>query len=286
VAFSTLGTERTNKMPYSMQNLMGGKLDKRRQMEEAVIATVRQRAVEPALDFTICKLGELKASSDAFSLMSGDALDGTTTVDTAVTVLAQAMAFQPAARNATFACVGSLPSDCGQAFLDDSFLRLDGPEIIRMDLSEYPVVSFAQLAEYMREWAFLMAETGKGLTTPIRAEVSKLKSHTPGVVQQAGVQILFLPTTTGAKYMSSREERDRELERDKEAKSDGPRRTTAKEGGLEVLVEVTDDSRLRIRVKRCNYADGAVLKEMSEETIISRFKQSMEVWKKDHTQAS
>jgi hypothetical protein len=42
VCVSTLGMERTNKMPYSLQNVLGGKLDKKRQVEEAIVNTVQQ----------------------------------------------------------------------------------------------------------------------------------------------------------------------------------------------------------------------------------------------------
>ena len=139
VAVSTVGTERTNKMPYSMQNMLaGGQLDKRRQMEEAVLRTVQQHGGTPPLDYTICKLGELKETDGPFQLLPGDAVDGTLAPATAVTVLTQALALQPAARNATLSCVGHLPlSENNEAeqqkVLDDAFLRLDGPELLRLE---------------------------------------------------------------------------------------------------------------------------------------------------------
>jgi hypothetical protein len=46
VAISTVGTTRTNKMPYSMQNLLGGGiLEQRLQMQQAIINAVRNRNV-------------------------------------------------------------------------------------------------------------------------------------------------------------------------------------------------------------------------------------------------
>ena len=286
VAISTIGTERTNKMPYSLQNLMGGKLDQRRQIEESLINIVRQRAIDPALDYTICKFGELKGSvSEPFQLAFGDVLDGSTATDTAVTVLSQAIAFQPSARNTTLCCVGSLAeSASNQELLDDAFLKLDGPELLRTELvtsSDKTDANFEPLAEYMREWADLLATTGKGLTTPIRAEVSSFSGRIPGVTRSASVKLLFLPTATGKNYLSRDEEKDREKQGSSSAKPP-PLKKAPKEGGIEVLVEKTKDGAIRVRAKRCNYAEDAVIKELSEETILSRLRKSIDVWLKDH----
>ena len=108
VAVSTLGTERTDKFPYSMQNLMGRPLDQRRQAEESIIGVVRNRMEEPFLDYTIVKVGEIK-DGNAFDFQPGDVLDGTTSLETATQVLVQAIAFQPNARNATVSVVGNMP---------------------------------------------------------------------------------------------------------------------------------------------------------------------------------
>ena len=78
VAVTSLGTERTDQLPYSLQNWMGNKLEQRRQVEEAIIATVQNRVISPPLDYTICKFGDLKDSPTDFVLMPGDVLDGTT----------------------------------------------------------------------------------------------------------------------------------------------------------------------------------------------------------------
>ena len=138
VAVSTLGTERTDKYPYSMQNLMGRKLDNRREMEEFLITTVKERSIQPPLDYTIVKLGDLKESSSStgFSFLPGDALDGTTSVELAAQTLIQAVAFQPAARNATLCVTGTLPftSNATPPLLwDDAFLKLKGPELVRFE---------------------------------------------------------------------------------------------------------------------------------------------------------
>jgi hypothetical protein len=39
---------------------------------------------------------------------------------------------------------------------------------------------------------------------------------------------------------------------------------------------------LRVRARRCNYADDAVIKELSEETILKRLKEAVQSWQKEH----
>jgi hypothetical protein len=291
VAVSTIGTERTNKMPYTLQNMLGGKLDKRRQIEEAVMSTVTQRTSEPACDYTICKFGELKESAkEEFDMSAGDMFDGNTQIQTAATVLVEAIAFQPAARNTTFSCVGSLPADdtaAREKLLEDAFLRLDGPELARIALGgDAAQANYAQLVLYLQEWA-MMLQGGKGLTTPIYAEVPRQKlALAPGVKESASVQLNFLPTATGKNYLSRDEEKEREKKQGTAASEQvlptSTRRSTARDGGIEIVAEITTTGELRVRAKRCNYADNVILKELSEETILSRFRKCIDVWKKDH----
>lgn len=275
VAISTLGTERTEKMPYSMQNLMGGKLEKRRQMEEAVIQTVKRK--DYPMDYTICKLGELDdKKAKEFTMNPGDAVDGPLSISTAAQVVSQAMLTRASARNATLSVVGSNPTE---AELDDAFLRLDGPEVYRQDeLADYDT-----LVEYVMEWSDQLASTGKGLTTPVQSNVVSVVHAAPGIKVAEATQLLFLPTATGRNYMSREEERERE----KQLKSGGtvkamPSQKIKQDGGLEFIVEQMTNGLGRVRAKRCNYGDGAVVKELSEQTILSSFKKSMEVWRREH----
>lgn len=285
VGITTLGTERTDKFPYSMQNLMGGKLDQRRQIEEAIVTLVENRRTGPPLDFTICKFGDIKDSKDDFALMPGDVLDGTTPADTATNLLLQAVAYQPYARNATLCAVGNAPTKANEeemdAFWDEAFLRLDGPELERWtteDLGHHE--EYDRLCEYLNEWAYNFELNPRGLTTPIRVEPSKIKPaklRKDGVRERSGVQLLFLPTATGKNYLSREEERQRES-RGQSTRTAVPRNKLAKEGGIEVVVEITAEDSLRIRAKRCNYAVGVPRKELSEETILGRLQRAIDVW--------
>jgi len=122
----------------------------------------------------------------------------------------------------------------------------------------------------------------RGLTTPIRVEPSKIKpsslTERVGVRERSGVQLLFLPTATGKNYLSKEEERKRETVG---MATKIPRNKMAKEGGIEVVVEITDEDQLRIRAKRVNYAVGVPLKELSEETILKRLEKAIDVWCKE-----
>ena len=282
VGITSVGTERTDKFPYSLQNMLG-KLDQRRQIEEVLINTVQQRATEPPLDYTLIKLGEFKSIANEFDLRPGDVLDDPTTVETAVETILQAVAFQPFARNSTMSVCGSVLASAMDEFAwDSAFLCLEGPEVWRSTENIGDVSNYEQLLEYISEWAELLASTRKGITTPIRAQrgISSMSQHL--VEQQDGVQLLFLPTNTGKNYISKSEEKQRE--QDTGGKSVGPvyRNPKAKEGGIDVVIEVTTNGELRVRARRCNYANGAVIKELSEETIMKRLQEAMQVWTKEH----
>jgi hypothetical protein len=296
VLVSTIGTTRTNQMPYSMRNMMnGGQYDKRREMEEAMVSLVRNREVTPALDYTIAKFGEMDGKKQPFNFGYGDCFESSIDPVTASIILTQAMVLQPMARNNTFSCVGTLPtfpvdSVQQQDFLDDWFLRLDGPEILRIPLDstvlkDVSPTTFNSLAEFVREWSELLRES-KGLTTPVRVNVKGLvpESRLSPVVKQAySVQLLFVPTATGKNYMGKKEEAV-----SGKSSSSGPvLRDNAQEGGIELLVEITSPApALRVRAKRCNYGPDIAIRELSEETILSRLTQSILVWQKNQEESS
>ena len=285
VGITTLGTERTGQFPYSVANFLG-KLDQRRQIEEVLIKTVQRRISEPPLDYTLIKVGEVKASAKNLELRAGDNLDDATTLDTIAYTVVQAVAYQPFARNKTLSVSGVIPSGVDESsatFWDTCFLCLEGPEVWRIeDVGD--VSLYGKLLEYILGWAEILADSGKGLTTPIQA-VKGIQSRSSHLVQkQDGVQLLFLPTKTGKNYMSKDEERLRETETGRKAGTAGasmPFRKTVREGGIDVVVEITKEQKLRLRARRCNYADDAVIKELSEETILKRLQDAMEVWKRE-----
>mmetsp|Transcript_20171 Transcript_20171/g.40406 ORF Transcript_20171/g.40406 Transcript_20171/m.40406 type:complete len:638 (+) Transcript_20171:51-1964(+) len=299
VVVSGLGTERTNKMPYSMQNLLGGKLDKLREIEQAIVAISRSRIVgkQNPLDYTIVKFGDI-ASSDgnddvSIEIRPGDVLDGEIGPNAAANVLLQALAYQPYARNSTLCSAGSVPEGATVEW-NDEFVCLSGPELLRVDAG--PGISsddaildpkYEQLAQYVQEWAatFEGDRKGTGLTTPVLVRKSrKPASEFDGVVARSGVRILFQTTNTGDRYKSATEEKLEEKQRSGGGavkKSSKPLTTKlSKEGGVEVLVEKTTDGSIRVRARRCNLDYKTIVKEMSEGVIVRNLSKAIDAWVK------
>jgi len=303
IVVSPVGTERIEVFPYSMQNMMGGgKLKKAREVEESFIATVKGRFIAdssiPSLDYTILKLGEIvddqkiaSGKDGTMKIQPGDSLDGKVGVEAAANALLQAVVLQPNARNATLSVVGAMDKNnpVENEIWDDWFLRLDGPELWR---SEALVIGdgelerkFEELASYMDQWSdrFKNGAKGTGLTTPVSVVPSRFgkENDAPGVRRKFGFRLEFKKTNTGAAYKSKAEEKERE-----KTNPDASLNTInqKREGGIEILVEEVvkaGGSELRVRAKRCNMGDDTGVKEMSEETILSRLGEAVNVWKKE-----
>ena len=303
VIVSSLGTERTNKMPYSMQNMFTGKLDKLREIEQSIVAISRGRSEggKKPLDFTIVKFGEVSnddgdGSEITVNIRPGDILDGEIGPNAAANVLVQAMAYQPYARNSTLCATGTLPSktEVETSVWNDMFVCLSGPELMRIeagsgsdDVDKILDPKFEQLAAYVKEWstAYEGDRKGTGLTTPVLVRNSrKGPSKFDGVVAREGVRILFQTTNTGDRYKSASEDKAAEKERNgsgSSSKSSGPSKVIGKarkEGGVEILVEKTNSGDLRVRARRCNMDQKTVVKEMSEEVILSSLKKAVKAW--------
>lgn len=300
VIVSGIGTERTNKMPYSMQNLLGGKLDKLREIEQAIISISRSRIVgkQTPLDYTIVKFGDISTSDGNdvanVDIRPGDVLDGEICPNAAANVLLQALAYQPYARNSTLCSTGCLPEGTTIDTWNDKFLCLSGPELLRVDVgpgivSDDAILDpkFEQLSQYIQEWSatFEGDRKGTGLTTPVLVRKSrKPASKFDGVVARSGVRILFQTTNTGDRYKSASEEKLEEKERSGGGtvkKSSKPLTTkTSKEGGVEVLVEKTTDGSIRVRARRCNMDHKTIVKEMSEGVIVKNLSRAVDAWLK------
>ena len=303
VLISSLGTERTNKMPYSMQNLFGGKLDKLREIELALVSISRGRkqGTQTPLDYTIVKLGDIKngdVADDAdLEILPGDKLDGEIGVNAAANVLLQAMAYQPYARNSTLCAAGSMPAESAAvdaAAWNDMFLCLSGPELLRIEAGSGTDAKealldpkFEQLVEYVQGWSaqYEGGRKGTGLTTPVLVRRSRKPSASEidGVAARQGIRILFQTTNTGDRYKSASEEKIDEKER-----SGGGTTTRAsptklvgkqsKEGGVEVLIEKTTGGTIRVRARRCNMGAKTIVKEMSEDVIVRNLKKAVTAW--------
>jgi len=247
VLLSPLGTERIDKFPYSMTNMMNGnKLKKAREVEEVIISTVKGRLVansgmgSPSLDYTIVKLGDIVddakiVAKDKLDIAPGDCLDGKVGVDAAASALLQAVALRPLARNATLSVIGgAVIDDQGTTVSEDQwedwFLRLDGPELWRNEeglLDGTTIVDeadadrkFEELAGFISEWSqmYQNGAKGTGLTTPVNVVRSRFddndKATQPAAIRNKfGVRLEFKQTNTGSAYKSRDEERDIERQR-------------------------------------------------------------------------
>ena len=84
--------------------------------------------------------------------------------------------------------------------------------------------------------------------------------------------MLFCPTNTGKNHQSREEEREYEA---MSVKSSAPPLQWIKpEGGIKVLVELTEHS-LRVRATRTDMGPEVVVKELSEAIILKRLKKSL-----------
>ncbi len=293
----------------------GGKLKKAREVEEVAISTVKGRVIAdasiPSLDYTILKLGEVVEDSKiaskkegALGIMPGDSLDGKVGIEAAANVLLRSVALQPSARNATLSVVGAMGKgeDLEEEVWEDWFMRLDGPELWRSDVlvegGEDLNRKFEELASYIDQWSerFDNGAKGTGLTTPVSVSPSRFldeeEGKTPSVIRKFGVRLDFKPTNTGSAYKSKSEERQLETQRGPNQSTSKPGASNinvlrqSKEGGVEILVEEVNKGgadgkrQLRVRARRCNMDDATVVKELSEETILKRLGEAVEVWKK------
>ena len=301
---SRLGTERTNQMPFSMQNLFGGKLDKLREIEQGIAAISKTRAVgkQASLDYAVVKFGDVASDGDGdgsdLAIRPGDTLEGGIGPNAAANVLLQAMAYQPYARNSTLCASGGLPPAAAldAAAWNDKFLCLSGPELLRVEVGRAAAddasfdTQLERLQQFVTQWAASYEGDRKatGLTTPTLVRPSRRpSSRLDGVASRAGVRILFQATNTGDRYKSAAEDRVEDRERSGTTKKPSPPSKSKpvlgkarKDGGVEVLVEKTTDGGVRVRARRCNMDDKTIVKEMSEEVIVKSLKKAVEVWKK------
>ncbi|KAL3918322.1 MAG: hypothetical protein SGILL_004295 [Bacillariaceae sp.] len=149
-------------------------------------------------------------------------------------------------------------------------------------------VQFESLSDYIRnKWAVLFTNGNIKLTTPVKLDniALSVSSEDDGVNVASGVRLLFQKVDTG--YKSKEEEKQDEqsggykppTQAKKEEKKKKEDETS--QGGVEVLVEQLENGSLRVKAQRCDVDDDTMVKEMSEEKILSELQQAIDVWKKD-----
>lgn len=153
-----------------------------------------------------------------------------------------------------------------------SKLALDEPVTVYSASDDDTQVQFEGLSEYISEWANNMFTNGGiKLTTPVVVEPVSSKDA-------RGVRLLFRDTSTG--YKSKNEE----SESGKAPSNDDPKnkkKSKKMQGGVEIVVEKTGAPGVQVLARRCEIDEDTIVKEMSEETILSELKQAIDVWKRE-----
>ena len=161
---STHGVERTDKLPFNLQNMMGA-LDKQRASEQELI--LRARRGVPS--YSVLRIGKLKGSAlQKLELAPGDGLSGDISAETAAAALFATMG-RAEATNSSFS-VGVLDGGAGVGDakrIDDEFLKLVGPELYRRPLT---AVSAEEAVPWLREFARGFLRPGQKLTTHISVQ--------------------------------------------------------------------------------------------------------------------
>jgi hypothetical protein len=259
VCLSAIGCNRVGEMPFSLANI-GGALDEKRAMEQAIVRS----SLKQGFDYTFVRVGKLQGQGPAGVAMEyGDALQGDTPRSLAEEAIMQSL-HQLGARNSSFSIVGGAVGSSApdQATWDDQFLRLVGPELLRVPLDN--VVTEGPLGAFilLRDWAERWKRPKSGLTTPVKISIPD--DHT--------IYIEFDPPRDT--YISAQEEKEAERRREAGEPSTGAgfrRSSDKRQGGVRFVIE-ENVAQPRIRVIRGERGPGVALKEMSEATILRQFK--------------
>lgn len=270
VLISSVGTERSDKFPFSLQNAFSGALDKKRGLELGLV----ERSKAAGFSYTVIRIGKVARPDPAAAapeLMPGDFFQEETAADVAAEASMQALLYQPLALNKSLSLISRRGPAATQDGWDDEFLKLDGPELWRWPLGRVP--AGACRGWIQDSWAPRWIKKGNGLTTPVTLSVTPL-----------GVQLVFKPPQSG--FVSFKEEREREKARERGedpppgSAPAGPAGLRQLEGGLEVVVE--DRPAPRVRVLRCAMGEETVVKETSERTIIDSLIKDVQAWAAGH----
>jgi len=274
VYLSSHGVERTDKLPFSMQNFFG-QLDKLRAAEQEI----QIRALKKIPSYSILRVGGKMAedgegASARCELAPGDNLQGDVPASAVSGVLVQALGRHEVI-NASFSA-GPLAAGGGGGsdaeHWDDQFLRLVGPEIFRQPLR---AVSVELCAEWLQDWARGFLKEGQRLTTPV--EVEDVAGH--------GVLLRFLSQGGGYRDLDD-EETDDEKWAAADAARKGKRPGAVSDGALFVVAEAGNAAappRVRVVRAEMEVEDGAapkVIKVMSEETVLVRLQNGLTAFDK------
>lgn len=261
VFLSSHGVERTDQLPFSLQNAWGGPLDKLRASEQEVVL----RAMNRLPSYSVVRVGNLLEAAGGAEivraeLQPGDALQGDLSMSAASAVLVQSLVRSESV-NASFSAaplgaskqVLVAPSAPDDEHYDDQFVKLVGPEVFRRALTG--TYTSTALLEWLREFALRFVQPGSGLTTPI--ELDELDGR--------GVVLRFVQKNPSAGYAKF-DEQETDDQKWAKAKASTKQSKATPDGALHLIAEVEPFA--RIRVRRAEMGPDVVVKAMSEATIL------------------
>lgn len=229
VVASRHGATRTSDFTFALRNARGD-LTRALEFEDSTKLLTRRKG--EGVSFAVVRLGDLgKKASGETKLELNDALDAPVSMAVAAEALKQTC-LQPAARNQTLTVSGqNLPGS--KRMWDDMFLKLDGPELVRLDAPR--ASSTLDVILWIREWATLWTGKETPLTTPVTLDNV-----------DDGASLLFVDTKKSPKKRKQN-------------------------GGIILVVDTSPSGAIRARAIRAPYDEGIAVKEMSENEIMLRF---------------
>ena len=143
-------------------------------------------------------------------------------------------------------------------------------------------VKYNSLVDFVTKYAkkFQDDRKGMGLTTPVKL-VPALEEEdldtSDDVTKQDGVRLVFQSTQTGYK---SKKEEDAPAAAGEENKSQ-KKRKQPKQGGVEFRIQLLSNGDVQLKIRRSDVDEDTVVKEMSEEAIVSQIKSAVQAWRKE-----
>jgi len=254
VLISRQGCTRVGNFDVAIRNARaGGAIARAAEAEDAAKLAVTRR--DAALSLAVLRLGDVvddvaaarqkKTLEVAVANAEVDPDVGPVSARVAAAALARVLV-EPAARNATFSVAGTSYEDASLGDWSDEFLKLDGPELLRLDATKK--TALPDVVSWLGAWANLFTDQrGTGLTTPVEVEKT--------------------PDGATLRFFDPKEKKKRQSRRQL--------RKPPQEGGVKLLAEPSPRSPTgapRVRAVRLPYDPGLVVKAMSEDVILDKLK--------------
>lgn len=148
---------------------------------------------------------------------------------------------------------------------------------------------FESLSDYItNRWLGLFESGNIKLTTPVKVSKTIESDNDDSTVDEVqGCRLVFKKMDTG--YKSKKEESTNggggggENKSSSSSKEPSKKRKGSGQGGVEVLVQKISSNgsaSLRVIARRCEVDEDTMIKEMSEEIIVTELRKAIDVWKK------